>query len=195
METRRKLLYPSLVIAAISVTVFSLLGIATLTGAMPRAWSDGRDAVVDESAQPAVARAAPAKVAARSGNLRLAGNERSAASSQVPCVNCGTVESVRLVERKGEGTGLGAVTGGVAGALLGNQMGRGNGRTAMTVVGAAGGAYAGHEIEKNVRKSSSYQVRVRMEDGSIRTLYQNEAPRVAAGDPVKISDGQILPRG
>ena len=37
MENRPKFLYPSMVIAAITVTVFSLLGIATLTGTLPLA--------------------------------------------------------------------------------------------------------------------------------------------------------------
>ena len=43
------------------------------------------------------------------------------------------------------GTAIGAVVGG----LLGNQVGGGKGRTLATVAGAAGGGYAGHEIQKN----------------------------------------------
>jgi uncharacterized protein YcfJ len=37
----------------------------------------------------------------------------------------------------------------MVGGLVGNQFGHGNGRSAMTLAGAAGGAYAGHAIEKN----------------------------------------------
>src|SRR6266487_4193110 len=79
------------------------------------------------------------------------------------CHRCGTVVSIGRIERKGQGSGVGAVAGGVAGALLGNGMGQGNGRTAMTLLGGAGGAYAGNEIEKNVHKSSTYRIRVRMD--------------------------------
>ena len=48
--TRPKLLYPSMVIAAIAVTVFSLLGIATLTGALPFAHSETRSSGAQDPA-------------------------------------------------------------------------------------------------------------------------------------------------
>ena len=62
----------------------------------------------------------------------------------------------------------------------------------MTLIGAGGGAYAGNEIEKNTNKSSSYRIKVRMNDGSLRTLYQREQPSVAEGDRVKIIDGRAV---
>ena len=46
-----------------------------------------------------------------------------------PCLDCGVVESIKIVELKGEGTGIGVVTGGVAGAAVGNQIGQGKGKT------------------------------------------------------------------
>lgn len=64
------------------------------------------------------------------------------------CYSCGTIQSVQEISNKGEGTGLGAIAGGVLGGLLGSQIGGGNGKKAMAVVGAAGGAFAGHEVEK-----------------------------------------------
>lgn len=118
----------------------------------------------------------PAPVVAQSGK------------SQV-CATCGTVESVVAVERQGQvngvavgGTtiGLGTVAGGVVGGLLGKQMGGGNGKTAMTVLGVAGGAVAGNAIEKNMKKVTVYQVRVRMDDGSVRTIEQPAAVQVGA---------------
>ncbi|CAG4884337.1 conserved protein of unknown function [Georgfuchsia toluolica] len=169
---RPKLLYPSLVIAAIAVTVFSLLGIATLTGALPFAHSEMREATA-------------AKTQAESDRMT---SKKLAAT----CPSCGTVESVHAVQVKGEGSGVGIVAGGIAGALLGNGIGRGAGRSLATVAGAAGGAYAGNEIEKNTKKHISYRIRVRMSDGSIRTLHQSEAPGVSAGDRVKIVDGTIV---
>jgi outer membrane lipoprotein SlyB len=105
------------------------------------------------------------------------------------CTNCGVVEGVRTVQRKGEGTGVGAVAGGVIGGVIGNQMGSGNGKKAMTVIGAVGGGVAGHEVEKRARSETVYQVRVRMDDGSLRTLTRAQAP--APGARVRI-DGQQL---
>lgn len=160
---RPRLLYPALIVAAVSVTLLSLTGIAAITGHLPGANAEPAGAVAPKPA------------------------ERSAAL----CPSCGTVESVRLIERKGEGSGLGAVAGGVAGALIGNQIGHGGGRAVMTVAGGAGGAYLGNEIEKNTKKSSAYQIRISMADGSLRTLTQREVPSVRAGDRVRLSNGVI----
>ncbi len=100
-------------------------------------------------------------------------------SRPVACADCGTVEAVTPVQRQGEvngvavgntTVGLGTVAGGVVGGLLGNQVGGGSGKTAMTVLGAAGGAFAGNQIEKNMKKVTVYQVRVRMNDGSTRNV-------------------------
>ena len=94
------------------------------------------------------------------------------------CANCGVVESVVAVQRKGQGTGVGAVAGGVLGAAVGNQVGHGNGRAAMTVLGAVGGGLAGNEVEKRARSETVFQVRVRLDDGTVRTLEQSHAPAV-----------------
>jgi outer membrane lipoprotein SlyB len=112
-----------------------------------------------------------------------------------PCKNCGVVEAVRAVQVAGEGSGLGAVAGGVTGAVVGSQIGRGNGRTAMGVLGAVGGAYAGHAIEKNVRTQTSYRVSVRMEDDTLRTVYSSAPPAFAVGDKVRVINGALAARG
>jgi uncharacterized protein YcfJ len=54
------------------------------------------------------------------------------------CAGCGKVQSVRVIEKAGEGSTAGMVAGGLAGALLGNQIGKGGTRTVATVAGAAG---------------------------------------------------------
>ncbi|MGH6625571.1 MAG: glycine zipper 2TM domain-containing protein [Burkholderiaceae bacterium] len=105
------------------------------------------------------------------------------------CANCGTVEAVTAVERKGQGSGVGAVGGAVVGGLLGNQVGKGSGRTAATVLGAIGGGVAGNVIEKNIKKETVYQVQIRMEDGSLRSMEQG-AP-VAVGTKVTVQGGSL----
>lgn len=105
------------------------------------------------------------------------------------CATCGTVEAVTPVQRQGKVNGvdvgnttigLGTVAGGVVGGLLGNQVGGGNGKTAMTVLGVAGGAFAGNQIEKNMKKVTVYEVRVRMDDGSVRNMELSSAVAVGA---------------
>jgi outer membrane lipoprotein SlyB len=105
-------------------------------------------------------------------------------AQEAPCRNCGVVESVVRVQRPGQTRGIagtpvtpGMAIGGVVGGLVGNQIGHGSGRTAATVVGAAGGAYAGHAIEKNRSQRTAYVMHVRMADGSMRTIEQSAALR------------------
>ena len=105
------------------------------------------------------------------------------------CGNCGVIEGVRELTVKGKGTGLGAVAGGVLGGAVGNQVGKGGGRTAMTVLGAIGGGLAGNEIEKRQRSETVYEVRVRMDDGSVRSFQQKMAP--TPGSRVTV-DGNTL---
>jgi outer membrane lipoprotein SlyB len=121
---------------------------------------------------------APAKPAVQQRPVAVA-QAPAPAPKPVVCADCGTVEAVTPVQRQGEVNGvavgnttigLGTVAGGVVGGLLGNQVGGGSGKTAMTVLGAAGGAFAGNQIEKNMKKVTVYQVRVRMNDGTTRTV-------------------------
>ena len=109
------------------------------------------------------------------------------------CRDCGTVEAVRDVSAPAEASGLGAVAGGVIGGLLGNQVGRGKGNTAATIVGAVGGAFAGHQTEKYVRAEKQSQVTVRFEDGSSRSFNQEGGTRWQVGDHVRLSNGSLLP--
>ena len=90
------------------------------------------------------------------------------------CGNCGRVESVTPIQEAAPASGLGAVAGGVLGAVLGNQVGHGGGRTAATLLGAGGGAFLGNTVEKRTRTTTTYQIRVRMDDGSVRTYTHNE---------------------
>ena len=110
------------------------------------------------------------------------------------CMNCGTIEDIRQIEQKGEGTGLGAVGGAVVGGLIGSQIGKGSGKTVATVVGAAGGGYAGHQVEKNVRKTVRHDVVVRLEDGATRVFSFDTQPSWRIGDRVKIENGVLVTR-
>jgi outer membrane lipoprotein SlyB len=108
------------------------------------------------------------------------------------CASCGTVESVATVRHEGHGTGIGAVGGAVAGGLLGNQFGRGTGRTAMTVLGAVGGGFAGNSVEKHLRSDTSYQVRVHMQNGHTRYFTYHQPPPFQQGERVRIEGGTLV---
>ncbi len=181
---RDGILYPLMLIAAIAVIVFSVVGIATMMGWMPSAAS----------------RAEPQSRSGSAGNESAAmpapmTNRPRVASSSAVCQDCGVVESIRAVESPGEGSAVGAIGGAVVGGVLGNQVGRGSGRTAATVVGAGAGAYAGHEIEKHATKKVRYQVRVRMSDGTYRTFHQSAQPALAVGQKVRITGQGVVAAG
>ena len=100
------------------------------------------------------------------------------------CSNCGLVESVEPFSTHAPTSGVGMIAGGVLGGLVGNQIGGGNGRAAATVIGAVGGGYVGHQVEKNARSGTAYRVSVRMRDGSLRTFTRSQP--VAEGAPVRL---------
>ena len=102
----------------------------------------------------------------------------------------GVVQAIDLVGQSNSGVPAGAILGAVLGGVLGNQVGAGNGRTAATVIGAAGGAYAGNEIEKrNQQQSEAYKFTIRMADGSYQTLTQASHADIRVGDRVRIENG------
>ena len=109
-----------------------------------------------------------------------------------PCTACGTIQSIRYVEQKGQGSGAGAVVGGVLGGVVGHQFGSGRGNTVATIAGAGVGAVAGNEVEKNVKKKSYYVVTVRLDNGKTQSVSQGSKPALREGDRVRIENGNRL---
>jgi outer membrane lipoprotein SlyB len=116
------------------------------------------------------------------------------APKPVPAGILGVVESVREVSTPAkESNGIGPIAGGIAGAVLGNQVGHGNGRTIATILGGAAGAFGGKEIEKQVRATKSWEVTVRLDDGSVRKLTSPSLPFWHGGERVRFLDGRLTP--
>ena len=110
----------------------------------------------------------------------------------VMCRNCGTIDSINVIAKQGEGSGAGAVLGGVLGGVLGHQVGNGRGKDLATVAGALGGALLGNSVEKNTKTAKSFELRVRMEDNTFQTLRYETEPDVRVGDRVRIENGRAL---
>jgi outer membrane lipoprotein SlyB len=134
------------------------------------------------------------KVAATPAAPKAPAAQKAPAPQKVAsvCSTCGVIEAVTPVTQKGDGTGVGAVGGAVVGGLLGSQIGGGKGKDAMTAIGVVGGGIAGHEIEKRQRATTVYAVKVRMDDGSTRTVTQSSAP--AVGAKVTLEGSQLKAR-
>jgi len=107
------------------------------------------------------------------------------------CGTCGNIESVRTITQRAQGSGVGAAGGAILGGLLGNQVGGGHGRQLATVAGAVGGAVVGNQVEGNMKATTSYEIRVRLDDGSLRTFHQRSAPQWRNGERVRIVKGAL----
>ena len=106
--------------------------------------------------------------------------------------NLGTIQAVREVKEPGEHTALGPIAGGVAGAVLGNQIGKGHGsRNVLTVLGAAGGAFAGRAIEKQARGTTHWEIDVRRDDAQQQTVRSDVEPPYRGGERVRVVDGRL----
>ena len=121
----------------------------------------------------------------------VAGCLALAPSALAACPTCGTVTDVKTVKKEGEGSGVGAVAGGVLGGVIGHQIGSGRGNTAATIVGAGAGAYAGHQVEKSQKTTTTYQVIVKMEDGKSRTFNFSKETSYRVGDKIKVVDNKL----
>ena len=109
------------------------------------------------------------------------------------CANCGVIESVKVVEVKGDSpNAIGTIAGGVLGGVLGHQVGGGSGKDLATIVGAIGGAYAGNRVENNMDKSKVYRVTVRMQGGTTQDFDYANDPAVQAGTRVRVENGVLI---
>jgi len=102
----------------------------------------------------------------------------------------GVIEAIEVSHQQSNGVG-GAVIGGVVGGLLGNQIGSGSGRTAATVAGAVGGGVVGNQVQKNNSGHEVYNIRVRMNDGSLQSFAQDSTDNLRAGDRVRVDGGRV----
>jgi outer membrane lipoprotein SlyB len=115
-------------------------------------------------------------------------------SAVPPCLDCGVVANVRQVTNEAKPSGAGAVIGGLAGAVLGSNVGRGNTRTVASIAGAIGGGLLGNSIEKSRSQTTGYEVTLRMDDGSTRTIAADTMPSWRIGDKVRLVSGAIVSR-
>jgi uncharacterized protein YcfJ len=124
-----------------------------------------------------------------------------------PREECQDVQVQRQAPASDSNRVAGTVIGGVAGGLLGSTIGGGTGRTVATIAGAAGGAYAGNRVQKNMQQKDviatterrcktvndttqklvGYDVTYRLGDkeGTLRTSFK-------PGATLPVKDGQVI---
>ena len=109
------------------------------------------------------------------------------------CATCGAIESVNIVEVKGDSPNIiGTIAGGLLGGVAGNQVGGGSGKDLATIIGAVGGAYAGNRAENNMGKTKVHRVTVRLDNGTTQSFDYASDPTVQLGTRVKIENGALI---
>jgi outer membrane lipoprotein SlyB len=104
----------------------------------------------------------------------------------------GVVDRIEVVRTGDSNNIAGTVIGGIVGGLIGHQIGSGHGNTAATIAGAAGGAFVGNQAQQRARASNeAFRVTVRMDDGSVRTITQENITDLRTGDRVRVDGGYI----
>ena len=111
-------------------------------------------------------------------------------SVQQSASRAGVVEAIRSQTVQTADPTAGAVVGALAGGGIGNMIGGGSGRTVATIVGAIGGAFAGHKIAENAQELV-WIIDVRYDDGTIATIQQKGAPGLRVGDRVLVTPSGI----
>jgi uncharacterized protein YcfJ len=126
---------------------------------------------------------------------------------QTPREECQDVQVTHQAPVQDKNRIAGTAIGGVAGGLLGSTIGGGSGRTVATIAGAAGGAYVGNQVQKNMQKKDvvtsterrcktvtdtsqklvGYDVTYRLEgkEGVLRTSFK-------PGATLPVKDGQVI---
>jgi outer membrane lipoprotein SlyB len=198
METKTRL-HPLLIVAAVSLTIFSAVGIAALTGALPHSRSSSEPIIAPEVQKPIehvitapVAKPKPRPVA-QAPKVQEAPKRVYEAPKPAPLPGVGgVIESVKEIEQAPDKTIAGPVAGGVAGAVIGHQVGEGRTRMIATAIGAGAGILAGRAIEKKVRTEKLWETTVRLEDGSTQSFKSEAQPAWQSGERVRVVEGRIL---
>jgi outer membrane lipoprotein SlyB len=221
MEAQKRTLHPLLTAAAVSVMVFSAVGVAAITGLIPVSKGSAKEeppAAVAEAPAAATPEAAPtpATPAPKPAKKRAAHAEPKPSPAPTPAPapvtyepvaaapqaletpkplvkpgRLGTVEAVREVTQDGTSNGVGAVAGGAVGGVLGHQLKHDS--KLVTLVGAAAGAFLGNEAQKRQNATKHWELTVRFDDGATQTITSQAAPFWHQGDRVRLLDGKLQP--
>ncbi len=93
---------------------------------------------------------------------------------KTPREECQDVQVQKQAPVKDEHRIVGKVGGAVVGGALGSMVGGGSGKTVATVAGAAGGAYAGNKIQKNMQEKDM----VTTTEQRCKTVYESSEKHV-----------------
>lgn len=176
MDSPKGILYPTLIISGIAVTLFSILGIArSVTSWMPLEANVQDNVSISQVVNTEInALSVPYGEAQAEQRKQLSQSQQRATHVSV-CNGCGMVTAIRMTEMMAKSpAGIGAVAGDI--------LGSGNAQATV-------GTY-GNKVEGKPRKTQlRYSVHVKLDDGGYHTFYLDYAPNYAKGQRVRIEHG------
>jgi hypothetical protein len=201
MQTHKNALVFALSLGAVvSITTFSGIGVAAITGhlSIGNAGISPFYAIAESARNVAALVPPPPSGPLHTGLTRQSGTDpvqpgkplsyrpgqRIAKQPSVACDMCGIVDSIesrqQVETRIVGGSHATAALPGIAG--MGGPM----------VLSASGSVYTGIHSQHDYR-GHSYVVRVKMEDGTILTVYESQRPGIGVGDRVRLVNGAFIP--
>lgn len=103
-------------------------------------------------------------------------------------VTFATVLGSRVVNIKGENSGLGLLGGGAAGAGVGSEFGTGTGNAWATAAGAVAGAAAGYLAEQEINNRDGVEYTLTLETGETLNIVQE----LKEGEPVFPNGARVM---
>lgn len=197
MDQKNRLLPPLVVAAAVSVVAFAGIGVAAITGHLsitqlspnPFAGFVGMSKPSPAVTRPAVKtklNKAVARGQAAGANKPIdfrPGTRVAARKSR--CDDCGVVDSIRAKEVGKSGVIVAGLKDSRSAEDAMSASGRSSGLTYSALNGPGG----------DMRISVNFVVTVRMEDGTVRTIYENQRPPLSIGERVRLVNGSVVPLG
>ncbi len=182
MDQQSRLLPLLTIAAAASVVAFSGIGIAAITGHLSIARSSlnpfsafgGAIAVPNSGLNRVVSGLTHEGLTRRAGETTVHGkpvNFRPGArlpARKPSCPNCGVVDSIKPQQASSDDGKLAAA------------------------LGTTGSAY---QIAHDRLSAFSFVVIVRMENGTLRTIHENQRPPFSIGERVQLVNGTVIPLG
>jgi len=195
MDKRNRLLTPLVIAAAVSVVAFAGIGVAAITGHLsitqlspnPFAGFIGMSKTSPPAADPVVTKARPKAVARNQAeNARPIDFKPGTrvATGKSKCEDCGVVDSIRAKEVEKAGV----ISAGMKDSRAEDSMsasGRASGLTYASLNGTGNGT----------RIAVNFVLTLRMEDGTVRTIYENQRPPFSIGERVRLINGAVVPLG
>lgn len=116
------------------------------------------------------------------------------------CDTCGVVTRIdHRARASNTPNATGAVLGGIVGAVAAREIAERNTDSAgrantATVAGAVGGAVAGNAIQNRTQGQSVYDIHVRLDNGRMTVVTQNDLGGIREGSYVSVANGRAFVR-